>query len=105
MAGVSLAVTDSIINGLASSYYFYFILYLCRRTCQSPRAASFSMTRLSCAQPPPQMLAQVSGGPQHMHALQHMHAQALRDQILRNRPATGNGLHQGNPCLEEAAER
>lgn len=54
---------------------------------------------------PPQMLAQVSGGPQHMHALQHMHAQALRDQILRNRPATGNGLHQGNPCLEEAAER
>lgn len=103
MAGVSLTVTDSIIDGLASFYYFYFILYLCRRTCQRCRAASFLMTRLSCAQPPLPTLAQVSSGLQHMHAC--MHAEVPRDQILRNRPTRGNGHHQGNQFLKEAAER
>lgn len=45
--------TDSIINGLASSDYFYFILYLsCRRSCHGFRVAPFSMTLFSCTQSP-----------------------------------------------------
>jgi hypothetical protein len=80
MAGVSLTVTDSIINGLASSYYFYFILYLCRRTCQSLRAASFLMTRLSCAQPPSVSHRSLVDSSTRTHAHMHacMHKQALK---------------------------
>lgn len=51
----------------------------------------------------PTTLAQVSSGLQHMHAC--MHAEVSRDQILRNRPTRGNGHHQGNQFLKEAAER
>lgn len=78
MAGVSLTVTDSIITGLASSYYFYFILYLCRRTCQSPRAASFLMTRPSCAQPPPRVSPGLWWTPAHARTHACMHARTDR---------------------------